>query len=932
MTVSVFDAAFYSAANPDLAKAGLTTNTQLLNHFNTYGLNEGRTFSPLVDLKLYASSNPDLVAAGLTSNKQLLDHLQNFGIRERRQISRFFNFEVYTNENPDVAAAFGSNGEAILNHLQTYGFKENRRFASGFDANYYRSNNADLGKAGLTNSQQLLQHYEIYGASEGRSGANLLIGSSTADRFIVNTAGAIIKNFQVGIDTIAENLPDATPNFIDLVSPFQPLIRNDGSGNVIISTANGADTKDVITVQGVTASALANSPQSFDLHAKGNDVIDWNEITFDVGRIAGLPPAASTRYFALVHTAIQDAVQGILKTPGRQAYLSTLSAADKNTLTAQGGTLPTTPSANASAEAAVAGAAAEILTKLFTDKDSPIVFTFGSGGNADTANGFSPLGGAVTPSSPRINAFFPTVFDAALKSSLARLNNVSQAAKDAGVAYGKQVADALLALRANDGAFRNADGSRVLPAQLANNYINGVENIPSQTKEVGGTDQQGDPTNNGAQSGLENNGTVGRTFNGAPLVGTGPVIAGGNGNNAAKSTPGVWRRAEDTLGQLGNGRSSGNDNVYSPLASIEFARINRAWVQPTTSFFNNNVTPPPALDTARYRENVAEVKNEGSITDIPITNPNSNGNVLVSRGTMTTNSNGVATTSLVANDTTVNGIMGSVVGKAQNDQGPEPNYGAGDHGNDFGRTSPDGIGTTSAERTLIAHIWANDDGTYGPNYEWQKVTQQLANSRGTSLADTAFIFAGLNVGLADGFINIWNIKWDRDDFWRPVTSVRNAGELAVGTDVSGNKTGTSDLFDPKWTPRETTPQHPCHPSGTSMTAGVAGTILADFFGDNSTFTISAAPHPNSDRLRNALTSVNGNDMIPVTTSTGTTMVKLDSLSKTYTSIKQAANEARTSRIYAGAHFRFATESGVNLGEQVSSYFLRHNPFALATGK
>ncbi|MEB3825909.1 hypothetical protein, partial [Phormidium sp. CCY1219] len=84
MAVNLFDANFYRAFNPDLA--GLD-DAQAFQHLLNIGLNEGRVFSPYIDLNLYRSSNPDLATAGLTSNRQLYDHLQNAGVAESRVFS-----------------------------------------------------------------------------------------------------------------------------------------------------------------------------------------------------------------------------------------------------------------------------------------------------------------------------------------------------------------------------------------------------------------------------------------------------------------------------------------------------------------------------------------------------------------------------------------------------------------------------------------------------------------------------------------------------------------------------------------------------------------------------------------------------------------------------------------------------------------------------
>jgi hypothetical protein len=94
--------------------------------------------------------------------------------------------------------------------------------------------------------------------------------------------------------------------------------------------------------------------------------------------------------------------------------------------------------------------------------------------------------------------------------------------------------------------------------------------------------------------------------------------------------------------------------------------------------------------------------------------------------------------------------------------------------------------------------------------------------------------------------------------------------------------------------------------------------LSSFYSDNQTFTVSADSNPSSVRLQTALRALNGNDLVNGT--------PLEEVCRIYNSLSQAANEDRTSRIYAGAHHRFATENGISLGEQVAQYFLRHNPF------
>ncbi|MBD2094595.1 hypothetical protein H6F90_05445 [Trichocoleus sp. FACHB-591] len=166
MPASLFDANFYRAFNPDLA--GLT-DEQASSHFLTYGLSEGRIFSPFVNLQFYQARNPDLAAAGLTSNQQLFQHLQDFGVAEGRAFSPFLDLDFYLANNPDVNQAFAGNREQALQHLQTYGLSEARIFSPFVDLNFYLANNPDVAAFYGNNRFGVLQHLQMYGVNEGRA-------------------------------------------------------------------------------------------------------------------------------------------------------------------------------------------------------------------------------------------------------------------------------------------------------------------------------------------------------------------------------------------------------------------------------------------------------------------------------------------------------------------------------------------------------------------------------------------------------------------------------------------------------------------------------------------------------------------------------------------------------------------------------------------
>ena len=171
MAINLFDINFYRTANPDLTKAGLTTDAQITSHFQNYGLNEGRLFSPIVNLNFYRASNPDLNAAGLKTNRQLLEHLQDYGVSEGRRFSPYFDTKFYLTANNDLKTAFSrttrnDNIEAV-EHLFGYGLNEGRQFSQFFDINYYRNFNGDLQGA-KSQGMQLLEHFVLDGLKEGR--------------------------------------------------------------------------------------------------------------------------------------------------------------------------------------------------------------------------------------------------------------------------------------------------------------------------------------------------------------------------------------------------------------------------------------------------------------------------------------------------------------------------------------------------------------------------------------------------------------------------------------------------------------------------------------------------------------------------------------------------------------------------------------------
>ena len=95
-----------------------------LQHFQTFGWQEGRNPNALFDVNGYLATYADVAAAGVNP----LDHYNTFGWHEGRDPSVEFDTTSYLAAYPDVAAA-GSNP---LSHYLTTGLAEGRyAFADG---------------------------------------------------------------------------------------------------------------------------------------------------------------------------------------------------------------------------------------------------------------------------------------------------------------------------------------------------------------------------------------------------------------------------------------------------------------------------------------------------------------------------------------------------------------------------------------------------------------------------------------------------------------------------------------------------------------------------------------------------------------------------------------------------------------------------------
>ena len=192
------------------------------------------------------------------------------------------------------------------------------------------------------------------------------------------------------------------------------------------------------------------------------------------------------------------------------------------------------------------------------------------------------------------------------------------------------------------------------------------------------------------------------------------------------------------------------------------------------------------------------------------------------------------------------------------------------------------------DQTVYAWFWASSTSSYMFNQVALTLFDRRAESddddreehRHDASVDRARLLTQLNLAMADAAIGCWDAKYAYT-FWRPVTAIPLA-------DTDGNPATAAAAT---WTPLFATPAHPEYPSGHSCVSGAAGEVLADQFGDRTRFTVQS------------------DTMLGVT--------------RSFRSFSSALEEIKNARIFAGIHFRTATDHGQIIGQYVGQYILEH---------
>ncbi|NER10333.1 PAP2 superfamily protein [Muriicola jejuensis] len=157
-----------------------------------------------------------------------------------------------------------------------------------------------------------------------------------------------------------------------------------------------------------------------------------------------------------------------------------------------------------------------------------------------------------------------------------------------------------------------------------------------------------------------------------------------------------------------------------------------------------------------------------------------------------------------------------------------------------------------------------------PGAHWIGITKIACRKSNSDFNETVHAYTKTSMAIADAFISCWDEKY-RSNLIRPETLI-------------------NEHIDDNWKPVLQTPPFPEYTSGHSVVSGAASTVLTDIFGENFSF-------DDDTELAYGL---------PV---------------RSFTSFRQAADEAAISRMYGGIHYRAAVEVGVKQGRDLGSYIV-----------
>jgi hypothetical protein len=202
--------------------------------------------------------------------------------------------------------------------------------------------------------------------------------------------------------------------------------------------------------------------------------------------------------------------------------------------------------------------------------------------------------------------------------------------------------------------------------------------------------------------------------------------------------------------------------------------------------------------------------------------------------------------------------------------------------------------TRSDEQTTVARFWSAN-----VIRQYNRLARDIAHAHGLGLVETARLAAMVNVVGADAQIAVMDAKYHHL-FWRPVTAIDPSavtddgmGPFPIGFD-DGNPATAEQTG---WRPLLTTPNHPEYPAAHGSITSAMAEVFRAFLGTRRIDLDIAGFDP---------TGPAGN---------------LNAI-RHFERTSDLRAEIVDARNWAGVHYRFSGETGVELGRDVARYDLR----------
>ncbi|WP_339893483.1 vanadium-dependent haloperoxidase [uncultured Algibacter sp.] len=158
-----------------------------------------------------------------------------------------------------------------------------------------------------------------------------------------------------------------------------------------------------------------------------------------------------------------------------------------------------------------------------------------------------------------------------------------------------------------------------------------------------------------------------------------------------------------------------------------------------------------------------------------------------------------------------------------------------------------------------------------PGAHWMGIAKIACKQSEYNFENTVYVMTKTAIGIFDAFISCWDEKY-RSNLIRPETLINNH-------------------IDENWKPILQTPPFPEYTSGHSVVSGTASAILTSIFGDKFSFDDDTeVPYK-----------------LPI---------------RSFSSFKEAAEEAAISRLYGGIHYKSAIDKGLSQGMHLGHYVIK----------